>query len=42
MDSVDEVEELFHQHNGFYGDEVDGKRLGDHTNFGEHPTPVDG
>lgn len=42
VDSLDKTRELFHQHQGFYGKEVDGKRLGDHEDFGEHPDGIDG
>ncbi|RTR07256.1 c-type cytochrome [Halomonas nitroreducens] len=35
--SVDETDEIFHQHMGFYGDEIDGQRLGDHDDYGENP-----
>lgn len=37
QDSLDSTAETFHNHDGFYGKEVDGKRLGDHDNYGENP-----
>lgn len=42
VDSLDKTQELFHQHNGVYGQEIDGKRLGDHADYGENPGPNDG
>ncbi|WP_017430733.1 c-type cytochrome [Vreelandella jeotgali] len=42
VDSQDRTQELFHQHHGLYGQEIDGHRLGSHTDFGDNPDPVDG
>ncbi|WP_299236784.1 c-type cytochrome [uncultured Halomonas sp.] len=42
LDTLDDTAEIFHDHHGFYGQKVDGKRLGDHDNFGENPVPLDG
>lgn len=37
MDSLDETVELFHNHMGFYGEEIDGERLGDDDNYAGVP-----
>ncbi|MBB3142091.1 c-type cytochrome [Halomonas organivorans] len=37
LKSVDETDRIFHQHMGYYGDTVDGHRLGDHDDYGENP-----
>ncbi|MDR5868489.1 c-type cytochrome [Halomonas koreensis] len=42
LDSVDETDEIFHQHMGYYGDEIDGRRLGDHDHYGENPQGAGG
>jgi thiosulfate dehydrogenase len=35
--SLDATASTFHNHDGFYGKSVNGKRLGDHDNYGENP-----
>jgi len=35
--SLDVTASTFHNHDGFYGKSVNGKRLGDHDNYGENP-----
>lgn len=42
MESLEATDETFHSHHGFYGDEIDGRRLGDHADFGENPRAIDG
>jgi len=37
QDSLDSTAKTFHNHDGFYGKELDGKRMGDHDNYGENP-----
>lgn len=37
QESLDSTANTFHNHDGFYGKEVEGKRLGDHDNYGENP-----
>jgi thiosulfate dehydrogenase len=37
QDSLNSTVKTFHNHDGFYGKEVNGKRLGDHSNYGENP-----
>jgi thiosulfate dehydrogenase len=37
QDSLDSTVKTFHNHDGLYGKEVNGKRLGDHDNYGENP-----
>lgn len=38
MESLEATTETFHDHAGYYGREVDGKRIGDHDNYGENPS----
>lgn len=37
QESLDSTAETYHNHEDFYGKEVNGKRLGDHENYGENP-----
>lgn len=37
QESLDSTAKTFHKHDGFYGKEVGGKRLGNHDNYGENP-----
>jgi thiosulfate dehydrogenase len=37
QDSLDSTAKTFHNHDGFYGKELNGKRMGDHDNYGENP-----
>ncbi|SFH32075.1 c-type cytochrome [Modicisalibacter xianhensis] len=37
MESLEATDRTFHQHSGYYGDDVGGQRLGDHDNYGANP-----